>query len=61
MSLFNKRPKASNGKDPITKEYRATRTAFMLNYASAVTVLCQNPLLVRIKTFNSVIWIVSFV
>ena len=49
MKLMEKRPKAPKDKGPVTKEYRAQRSAFMLLYSSAVNVLGQNPVVVRIN------------
>ena len=50
MKLMANRPKAPEDKGPITTEYRAQRSAFMLLYSSAVNVLGQNPVVVRINT-----------
>ena len=50
LKLMKNRPKAPEDKGPITKEYRAQRSSFMLTYSSAVNVLGQNPVVVRINT-----------
>ena len=50
MKLMEKRPKLPKDEGPVTKEYRAQRSSFMLLFSSAVNVLGQNPEVVRINT-----------
>ena len=50
MKLMEKRPKLPKDEGPVTKEYRAHRSSFMLLFSSAVNILGQNPAVVRINT-----------